>query len=414
MSFPAPLACLITVCAGYRRIGIAVSGGGDSMAALVLAVDGLGATAVQAVTVDHGLRAEAAEEAAQVAALCNQFGVSHETLRWAGPCGGNLQQAARQARLDLISAWARGRVDAVILAHTQDDQAETFLMRLARGSGVDGLSGMAPKRTAQGVTWLRPFLEIPRAALRDELRARGIGWIEDPSNTDQRFQRVRARQALTQLAPLGIDAATLADTAGRLRRARMALDLQMQEAMARLVEDDAGTVLINKAVLELPTETRDRLLAALLMALSGDTFRPRLDALHRLIAQGGVLRGCVLADEGSHLRLWREAHAVATVETSVTTPWDRRWRAHPPSGAPNAAVIRALGVDGLAQLSAQAKDGAHSHWRDTGLPQSVLASHPAIWCGSELIAAPLALWPQKWRLSARPVAALVNELQQSH
>ncbi len=414
MSNPAPLPCLQDACAGYRRIGLAVSGGSDSVAALVLAVEGLGAQAVQAVTVDHGLRPEAAQEAAQVAALCARLGVAHDTLKWEGPREGNLQQAARQARLDLIGAWARGRVEAVVLAHTRDDQAETFLMRLARGSGVDGLSGMAPRRIARGMTWLRPFLPVTRDELRDALRGRGIGWADDPSNADPAFLRVRARQALSQLAALGIDSATLADTTARLRRARIALDLQMMDAVSRLVREETGTVLIARAALDLPAEIRDRLFAALLMALSGDGYRPRLTALHRWLAQGGALRGCVLADEGDDLRLWREARAIAAVETPADMLWDRRWRANIPAGAPPGAVIRALGSDGLARLSAQARAGAHPHWRETGLPQAALAAQPAIWHGTELIAAPLALWPQKWRFSARPVAAMVNELQQSH
>jgi tRNA(Ile)-lysidine synthase len=414
MSDPAPLRILQTACGGYRRIGIAVSGGSDSLAALVLAVEALGAKAVRAVTVDHGLRPESAHEAAQVAARCRQMGVAHDTLRWEGPRDGNLQQAARRARLNLIGSWARGRVEAVVLAHTRDDQAETFLMRLARGSGVDGLSGMAPLRVADGVTWLRPFLTVTREQLREALRARAISWVEDPSNADPAFLRVRARQAMSQLAPLGIDAATLADTAARLRRARGALDTQMLGAVSRLVCEEAGTVLIDKAALDLPGEIRDRLFAALLMALSGDVYRPRLVALHRWLAQGGALRGCMLGDAGGQLRLWREARVVAVLQAPPDALWDRRWRASPPESAATGAVIRALGADGLAQLSRQARAGAHPHWRETGLPQAVLSAQPAIWLGPELIAAPLALWPQKWRLSARPVAALVNELQQSH
>jgi tRNA(Ile)-lysidine synthase len=410
---PNEIACLRASIARFGpvdRLGVAVSGGGDSVAALVLAVEVLGADNVAAVTVDHGLRAEAAAEAAQVASLCARLGVDHQILRWSGPEGGNLQDAARQARLDLIGGWARGYVDAVVLGHTLDDQAETVLMRLARGSGVDGLSAMAEARRAQGVLWLRPFLTVPREALRDVLRARDVAWVEDPSNSDSRFQRVRTRAALVALAPLGIDAQGLAETAHRMRRARQALEQQTTEALHAYARDEAGTVLLDKAALALPPEIRDRVFAHLLMALSGSWHRPRLDALHRVIEAQGTLMGCVLVDEGAHLRLYREARAVAALETPATELWDGRWTAQ----GPGSGVIRALGENGLAQLSAQAKAGIHPHWRETGLSQAILLATPAIWHDEALIAAPLAFWPQKWHLSARPVAASGIGLELSH
>ena len=399
--------------AGVARVGIAVSGGGDSLAALVLAVEALGAGAVSAVTVDHGLRASSDEEARAVGRICVDLGVDHTILPWQGDKSGNLQDAAREARLRLIGAWAQGRVDAVIVAHTRDDQAETLLMRLARGSGVDGLSGMAAARWHGDVLWLRPFLTVSREALRVVLRVRGITWIDDPSNHDPRFQRVRARQALAALAPLGLDAAGLAETATRMGRARQALEAQAQAAMEAQVSEDRGTVVIAKAALALQPEIRDRLFAHLLMALSGSPYRPRLNALLRLIADHGARMGCVLADEGAALRLFREAQAVGDLTAPVTQTWDGRWTATGPDGSPT-AEIRAMGAKGLAQLSQQAKSGQHPHWRDTGLAQPVLQGLPGIWENDRLIAAPLALWPQKWQLSARPVAAMGKGLTLSH
>lgn len=380
------------------------------MAALALAIEVLGAARVAAVTVDHGLRSASADEAARVADFCAQSGVGHTILRWDGPGRGNLQDQARQARLALIGGWARGRVDAVILGHTLDDLAETVLMRLARGSGVDGLSGMAEARRAQGVLWLRPFLDVSREALRGILRDRGVTWVEDPSNSDARFQRVRARDALAALKPLGIDARGLADTARHMQRARVALERQTHDALLTHVRDDTGTAIIAKSALTLDPEIRDRLFAHLLMALSGAPHRPRLEALHRLLETPGTLMGCVLIDEGPHLRLYREARAVAGLVAPTTTLWDGRWMAQ----GPDLAVIRALGENGLRQLSAQAKAGVHPHWRETGLSQAILLATPAIWQDEAVIAAPLAFWPQKWHLSARPVAASGNRLPLSH
>jgi tRNA(Ile)-lysidine synthase len=302
-------------------------------------------------------------------------------------------------------------VGAVVLGHTRDDQAETLLMRLARGSGVDGLSAMAPARRAHGVLWLRPFLGVSREALRAELRVRGIGWVEDPSNADPRFLRVRARQALAALAGLGIDAEGLAATAARMRRARAALELQVEAALADHLREDRGTVLIERGAMALPEEIRHRLFAHLLMALSGSPYRPRYEALRRWLAAGqGPLMGCVLAPEGDALRLFREAAAVRDLEAPATGLWDGRWSAE----GPDPATLRAMGEAGLAQLSAQAAAGQHPHWRETGLSRPALAGLPGVWRDGAMIAAPLALWPAGWQLCARPLAATLMRESESH
>jgi tRNA(Ile)-lysidine synthase len=396
------------------RLGVAVSGGSDSTAALVLAAEALGLARLEAATVDHRLRSEAAAEADGVAALCARLGIAHAVLR-ADPSAwrGNRMDAARRARLALLSDWARGRgLCAVILAHTQDDQAETLLMRLARGSGVDGLAAMAPARPSHGTLWLRPFLGTPRAMLRQVLVARGIGWIEDPTNADPRHLRTRARVALAALAPLGIGAAGLAATAARLAQARAALEAAEAEALARLGHEDRGTVLLDLAAFDLPQDLRDRLLAGLIGRLSGAPYRPRLASLHRALAavaqgRGATLGGVVLLPEAGGLRLAREAQAVADLDAPVPGPWDGRWHAGWTGAgpAPGGARIAALGQTGLAALGRQAAAGLHPHWRQTGLAPRVLAGMPAIWRGAALVAAPLALWPQGWVLEARPLVA---------
>nr|WP_286174220.1 tRNA lysidine(34) synthetase TilS [Rhodobacter sp. NTK016B] len=406
-----------TACDGIARVGIAVSGGGDSVAALVLAVEALGPGRVAAVTVDHGLRPEAAAEAAGVAALCARLGVAHDILRWeAGPQGGNLMDAARAARIGLIAGWAQERVGAVVLAHTRDDQAETVLMRLARGSGVDGLSGMAARRHAEGVLWLRPFLDVSRGDLRTALRARGVGWVEDPTNADPRFLRVRARRALAELQALGIEAGGLVRTAGRMQRARAALDAQAQAVLARDLREERGVLIVRGALAGEVDEIRARVMAHLAMALSGAAYRPRFDALQRWLSAGeGPLMGCVLWREGGDWYLAREAQAVARLSAPVGECWDGRWQAQAPdAAAAEGAVIRALGESGLAQLGRQARDGWHPHPRETGLPRKVLAGLPAIWRNEALLAAPLVFWPEGWALTARPVAAIQDKPSQSH
>ncbi|MEO0991213.1 MAG: tRNA lysidine(34) synthetase TilS, partial [Pseudomonadota bacterium] len=208
-------------------LGLAVSGGGDSLAMAALASDW--AVSVErplfAVTVDHGLRPESASEAQSVGAFCREFGIAHDVVVWDEWAGrGNLQDAARQARKRLIGAWAKANgISHVATGHTLDDQAETVLLRLARGSGVDGLAAMAPQRVEARLTWHRPLLGARRTALRDYLSVNGIPWIDDPSNEDTRFDRVRVRQALAVLAPLGIEPEGLVATAARMARARHGL-----------------------------------------------------------------------------------------------------------------------------------------------------------------------------------------------
>lgn len=411
-------AALDRLFAGMGRgaaLGLAVSGGGDSMALMALAAERAPpGTRLQAVTVDHRLRPEAAAEAQLVARLAARLSIDHAILTWDDPpAGGNLQAAARAARMRLIGDWARARgLGAVGLAHTRDDQAETVLLRLARGSGVDGLAGMTPEREVAGIRWLRPFLDVSRKDLRAALTARGIAWAEDPSNRDGRFHRVRARRALAALAPLGIDAAGLAATAKRLQRARAALEEQTAHALSELAQDDRGTVLLAPSALNLLPEIRDRLFAHLLMALSGAAHRPRLAALHRWInaasTTGGTLAGVRLRPEGGQLRLFREYRAVAGVRAPLRAGWDGRWRAIAPpaaSAAEKDAQIAALGADGLRILSRQAAAGKHPHWRETGLPRAALEGLPAIWQETCLMAAPVAGWAAGWAFDLRPAAA---------
>jgi tRNA(Ile)-lysidine synthase len=203
-------------CGPVSRLGVAVSGGGDSIALLLLAQlwgQANGVTIVGA-TVDHGLRSDAATEAAFVGEVCVNHNIAHEILKWDEKPQGNVQGAARAARYKLLAGWAtRQNLDAVLLGHNSDDQAETFLMRLARGSGVDGLSTMNFDWTDQSVRWLRPVIAASRDSLRQWLTVRGQTWVEDPSNEDLRFERVRLRKSMENMDKVGLDRKRLVDTA---------------------------------------------------------------------------------------------------------------------------------------------------------------------------------------------------------
>ena len=205
------------------RLGIAVSGGPDSCALLLLAHAALPGR-IEAATVDHRLRAESGQEAAFVAALCNSLGIPHRICAVeVGP--GNVQSQARAARYEALEAWAREcQLGAVATAHHADDQAETFLLRLNRGSGVAGLAGVRARGIVPGgeTLLLRPLLGWRQAELGMIVQQANVSAISDPSNLDDRFDRVRLRKVLAS-APW-LDTAAIAQSASHLADADMALD----------------------------------------------------------------------------------------------------------------------------------------------------------------------------------------------
>ena len=381
-------------------LGVAVSGGSDSMALLNMAHGWSAAqgVALGAATVDHGLRPEAEAEARRVADTCDRLGVPHDILRWSPDVTGNLQHAARHARYDLLAGWSKAQaLDAVALGHTADDQAETFLMRLARGSGVDGLSQMRDDWVDRGVRWLRPILSAERDALRGWLQDRGHGWVDDPSNDDPRFDRVRVRQAMQDLAKLGLDRSRLVETARHMREARSALSYFAHETAVRIARVEGGAVLFDAvAFRQLPAETRHRLLAHALMFVSSTVYRPRFDALCALetdVLSGTArtLQGCLVTLHKDVIEVVREYEAVHNQRAESDALWDGRWRLESAQPIEN-AWIAALG-QGISDCP---------NWRASGLSRQTVLASPAVWTKAGLIAAPLAEYANGWSLSTAP------------
>lgn len=406
---------LDAIWAGGRAptLGVAVSGGGDSVALLHLAALWARARGVrlEAATVDHGLRQAAAAEAAQAAAAARALGLRAEILRWTDWNGrGNLQAEAREARRRLLGAWAgRRRLSAVALGHTMDDQAETVLLRLGRGAGVDGLSAIAPLIRGAGVDWARPLLGLRRADLRAWLRARGVAWVDDPSNEDGRFDRVRAREALGVLAGIGVTARGLASTAGHMRAAREALDHGAATlAKTAAVWGPCGDLRLALAPLRAaPQELARRLLRAGLTRVAGAEYGPRGEAENRLLIAmlglrlggGRSLHGCLVRPCGpGHAVVTREPAALpARAPASLDALWDGRFRLtldarDGATAAPDRAVrIGPLGPEGAVALRARRERGEWmppTAW--TAAPRAARLSTPALWRGEALEAAPLA------------------------
>jgi tRNA(Ile)-lysidine synthase len=384
-----------------KTIGVAVSGGSDSMAMLHLLSQFAQCNGIRlsVATVNHGLRTEAADEAAMVAAVCGGLGLDHQTLDWEGwDRSGNLQDEARKARYGLLAQWGRGvGADCIALGHTKDDQAESFLMRVGRRAGVDGLAAMPRRFQREGMEWVRPLLQARRAELRDYLTAQNFTWVDDPSNNDDRFDRVRTRKALAILSDLGIDADAIGDVSLNLFAAKDALNHQMLALARRIVRLRAGAVAIDESELaDQHPELRRRLVVHALKWVNGAYYAPRSSAVASVfdaLEQGpsATLQGCELRRKGKTLWIFRELNAVATIKAEVGEVWDDRWVFTPPSdeiAQTGHLTIQALGDQGLSQCT---------DWRALDIPRGALLSTPAVWNGTHLVAAPLAGWPQNWQ-----------------
>jgi tRNA(Ile)-lysidine synthase len=277
----------------FPALVLAVSGGPDSTALMVLATRWRDSLKTKpkliAVTIDHGLRKESKREAAEVARLARKLKIGHRTLRWNGrkPATG-VQEAARSARYRLLGDAARKAGATYILtAHTLDDQAETVLIRMARGSGLTGLGAMArmsrlPSGGEGALTLVRPLLDIPKSRLVATLRAQKIDYADDPSNRDPRFTRVRLRGLMEVLAHEGLDARRLTQLARRFKRAEAAIEAAVDRATTELAAPANGSIVIEaRAFAELPAEIALRLLGRA-VARTGDEGPVELGKLEAL------------------------------------------------------------------------------------------------------------------------------------
>jgi len=364
-------------------IAVAVSGGPDSLALALLAdrwARGRHGRVI-ALTVDHGLRSESADEAAQVGRWLGARAIDHHVLAWRGAPrvgtavpAGNLQARARAARHDLLGAWcAASGVLHLLLAHHLDDQAETFLLRLGRGSGVDGLGAMAPVSYTPSCRVLRPLLDVPKARLVATCHAFGQAFVSDPSNRNPAFARVRLREALPALGADGLAAERLARTASAMRRARAALDQSTTELLVRAAQPHPGGVckLTRGLLVGAPRELALRALAAVLGCVGGAVYRPRLERLERLLdalgagataapgprAVARTLGGCRVAARGDTIWVAREAAAMAppvALFADRAVAWDGRFVVYAADPLPPGASVGGLGAAGLAALKAAA------------------------------------------------------------
>lgn len=402
----------------HKHIALAVSGGSDSVALMHLVAararqEPSHFDCVTILTVDHRLREGSTAEAQQVAAMARAAGFSrHAVLTWSGPRPATaIQAAAREARYRMICDYciANGMA-AFATAHTRDDQAETVLMRLARGSGIDGLAGMAPARQLDGITHYRPLLAVARADLRAWLLSHGAAWIDDPSNDNPAFERIRWRQARASLEEIGLTDKAVVLTAGRAARARTALAWaarrEIEHAGDAVRISPFGYAELNAAWLAaLPADIRVRVIGPLIQALGGEGTMPPLSALESAcdgfcnssspFRRGFTLHGAAVRVTSGKVTIMREpiglrrkaplppSIAALPLKPGAVVEWDNRYAISLAAVAPGEVTVGPLGIDGLARLRA-----CHPAALPDGVPARVLWTLPALTVPGHSIAVP--------------------------
>lgn len=395
------------------RLAVAVSGGSDSMALTLLARDWarLRGGRVFALTVDHGLRAESAAEARQVAARCAALGIDHATLFWAGPRpSSGIEAAAREARYRLLEAWcAEHGVLHLLLAHQRDDQAETVLMRLRRGSGADGLAGMPGITERREVRLLRPLLAVPRRRLRATLGAVGEAWIDDPSNRNPVFLRARLRSEMEGLAAKGLGPGRLSALARRFGAARALAERDTAALLARAVElDPAGFAWLDCGlVAAAPHAIAMKALAAVIATVAGTYYPPRIERSERLLAalrqglaSGRSLGGCLILPRRGRALVCREPAAMAApvaLLPGAEAVWDGRFAVNGKPELPLGLMLGGLGNTAPAALDPALRAAL------AALPAAARPGLACLRCAGEIVAVPaLRFVAGEWRGLALP------------
>ena len=343
-------------------LGVAVSGGSDSLSLLYLINSWSNKKNLKIVilTVDHNLRNGSADEALYVGELCNKLGLIHKTLFWDHEdIEGNLSASAREARYRLMQNSIPS--DAILITgHTLDDQAETFLMRLRRGSGVDGLASMAEQSYLSfgndGITIFRPLLDFERQTLRKVLKFYKVDWIEDPTNNDRSFERVRVRDLLARFVEIGIDKNTIGRTALLMQSAKTALNHFASDCYEKFGSCDNGDIIFDFSEFsKQPLDVKRRLISAAQKWISNQKYRPRLsqvDALINSIDEKVTFSGSgtIRYFHNNSIRITREANAcVCEIEASNDVIFDRRWKLIALENCKD-LTIKCLGEDGYTFL----------------------------------------------------------------
>lgn len=384
---------------GNTGLVLAVSGGSDSMALMRLVARWNAGLEPQArsdlhvVTVDHALRPEAAAEADFVVREAASLGLPAQKLRWDGPHPmTGVPAAAREARYSLMADVCRQRQAVLVTAHTLDDQAETLVMALARGAGVDGLSAMQPNTRLNDLTIVRPFLEITRAQLRATLSRAGAQWMEDPTNRDTAYERVRVREALKLLEQEGVSHAGLARSSRRLSRARAALthaaNTLEREAVVHQVSGFCR--IMREPFFQAPDEIQLRCLLAATRTYGGGMMQSLagaeglLDWMQAGTGKARTFAGCRIVRRSAEFVIGREGKRINEARVQIEpgqcgVEWDRRYHVSSGLGADPVELMVLRDVDEKL-LPDRPKTVPDFVWQ--GLPVAIAAGNQVIMPGA--------------------------------
>ena len=297
-----------------EKYAAAVSGGSDSLAMLYMLVDMGYKDNITVLHFDHNLRKESANEAKWLRKQCEILGVQFVCEKWHKPnVEGNIQQEARYARYTFFKhACETNNLNSVLVAHTQDDLVETMLMRLGRGSGLTGLSAMSEETNVLGVSVYRPLLNETRETLQNYLKEKGVDYISDPSNDNEKFFRIRVRNLKPVLLNAGIAYEHIASSAKALRRADDALNFFADSLANHLIEEQGGKVNLSTDIFMYPEEIQLRLLATALFKVTSEGLAPRTSKRSQALLnmkdgiKGFTLGGAIFKQKSGFYQLEKE------------------------------------------------------------------------------------------------------------
>ena len=311
---------------------------------------------------------------------------------------GNLQNSARDARHRLLFKWQiKESLSVILLGHTLDDNAETILIRISRGSGIDGLVGMSESKNINRLKIFRPLLTVTREDLREYLRVKGVEWIDEPSNFDERFQRVKMRKLLPKLSEVGLSAEKLISVASHMARAKEALDLEVLRFARSYVKQQpwGGLEIQYESFISLCSEYQFRLLSAALRWISGNIYRPRFKRLKKLTNlilecgdfKGVSLMGCIIKCNKEKIILNREYVAISNCK-AVSNPsfiWDKKWHVTVDHSKIEHGMVGPLGKSGLSQIEIK---------RKSKIPISALIASVALFHNKQVVCLPVLSYGQ--------------------
>ena len=373
---------------GFNELGLAVSGGSDSLAMLYICNDWAQKNKVKlhCLTVDHKLRSESAKEAELVANHCSGLGINHEIVEWKheGNISGNLSDSARSARYKLIDKW-RKELSFVLVGHTKNDQIETFFMNLKRGSGIEGLKGMPLSfKRPEGYFVLRPLIHSSRESLQQVLQEKNINWVSDPSNYNEDFERISQRKTWEILKSEGFSESRIELSVAHMRRAHDALKQMLPVHFKQIGKQELTDLLWDyNAFIALPEEFKLRLISAAVMWNGNLHYRPRFKAVLDILEnikeeKTAVLGGTLFYHHAGKIRITTEFQSVKdnTVNCIVGSVWRNVWEV---KREIKGGYIMPIGINGNNQLSKQQR---------TMMPYRSRIIQPGIFLKEKLLLAP--------------------------